>query len=126
MKKIFSLALMMLFFAAAHAQSNTVYKFIIVETMDEYENPMSEIYVQYKEKKIQIETLHGSASIVDKSEFYSGVPLTAISACGAWWAGAGDYYYIVPSAKGVALYHGWQDEGQEDEGFHWEFLQEIN
>ena len=126
MKKILSLALMLLFFAVANAQSNAVAKFIIVEIMDEYENPMSEIYVQYKEKKIKINTHSGSANIVDKSEFYLGVPNTAISACGGWWAGAGDYYYIVPSVKGLALYHGWQDEGQEDEGFHWEFLQEIN
>ena len=126
MKKIFTLALMMLFFAVANAQSNAVAKFIIVEIIDEDDNPTSEIYVQYNEKKILIETLHGNANIVDKSEFYLGVPKTAISACGAWWAGAGDYYYIVPSVKGVGLYHGWQDEEQEDEGFHWEFVQELN
>ena len=117
---------MMLFFAVANAQSNAVAKFIIVEIIDEDENPTSAIYVQYNEKKILIETIHGNASIVGKSEFYLGVPKTAISACGGWWAGAGDYYYIVPSVTGVALYHGWQDEEQEDEGFHWELLKELN
>jgi hypothetical protein len=126
MKKIFALTLMMLFFVVANAQSNAVAKFIIVEIIDEDENPTSAIYVQYNEKKTLIETIHGNASIVDKSEFYLGVPKTAISACGGWWAGAGDYYYIIPSVTGVALYHGWQDEEQEDEGFHWELLKELN
>ena len=117
---------MMLFFAVANAQSNADAKFIIVEIIDEDENPTSAIYVQYNEKKVLINTLNGNASIVDKSEFYMGVPKTAISACGGWWAGAGDYYYLISSAKGLTIYHGWQDEEQEDEGFHWELLQELN
>lgn len=126
MRKIFTLALMMLFFAVANAQSNADAKFVIVEIVDEDENSTFEIYVQYNKKKVLINTLNGNASIVDKSEFYMGVPKTAISACGGWWAGAGDYYYLISSAKGLAIYHGWQDEEQEDEGFHWELLQELN
>jgi hypothetical protein len=50
----------------------------------------------------------------------------SITACGGWWAGAGDYFYVAPSAKGVIVYKGWQDEEQEDSGYHWEKFKEIS
>lgn len=107
------------------AQTTVNAKFIIVETTDQDENPISEIFVQLNDKRIKIESINGNAMIAEKGDFYEGVPSTAISACGAWWAGAGDYFYMVPFANGVKLFKGWQDEGQEDTGYHWKFLQEI-
>jgi hypothetical protein len=32
---------------------------------------------------------------------------------------------VIPTKKGVAVYQGWQDEGQEDAGYHWKKLKEY-
>lgn len=44
----------------------------------------------------------------------------SITACGAWWGGAGDYFYVVRSANKIIIYQGWADEEQDDVGYHWE------
>jgi hypothetical protein len=125
MKNLFKLLVMLFLCEISIAQTTVNAKFIIVETTDQDENPISEIFVQLNDKRIKIESINGNAMIAEKGDFYEGVPSTAISACGAWWAGAGDYFYMVPFANGVKLFKGWQDEGQEDTGYHWKFLQEI-
>jgi hypothetical protein len=48
------------------------------------------------------------------------IPKTALSACGGWWAGGGDYFYVVLQDNRPVVYQGWQDEQQEDTGYHWE------
>ena len=125
MKNLFKLLVMLFLCEISIAQTTVNAKFIIVETTDQDENPISEIFVQLNDKRIKIESVHGNAMIAEKGDFYEGVPVTAISACGSWWAGAGDYFYMVPFANGVKLFKGWQDECQEDTGYHWKFLQEI-
>lgn len=51
------------------------------------------------------------------------IPKDALSACGGWWAGGGDYYYVIVKNNKPVVYQGWQDEGQEDEGYHWKIRQ---
>ncbi len=89
-------------------------------------NPYSLISVTYCNKTTEITRITGSATAIEKSEFKEKeIPQNALSACGAWWAGAGDYFYVVPSDKGVVVFQGWQDEGQEGEGYHWKKWKEI-
>lgn len=89
-------------------------------------NPSSDISLKYNGKIIKLANIMGNASLYGKAEFEDkDIPKDAISACGAWWAGAGDYFYLIPTKKGVAVYQGWQDEGQEDTGYHWKKLKEY-
>ncbi len=80
--------------------------------------------------------INGNAMVVDSTnacevfaktdyERYD-IPANAISACGGWYAGAGDYYYLVRNQDELSLMQGWQDEGQEDEGFHYVEVKKIN
>ena len=83
--------------------------------------PSSDISISVNGKVTFLATISGAATILnDIGENNS------ITACGGWWAGAGDYFYAVSSAKGVIVFKGWQDETQEDSGYHWEKFKEIS
>ncbi len=80
--------------------------------------------------------INGEAMVVDSTnacevfaktdyEKYD-IPANAITACGGWYAGAGDYYYLVRKQDELSLMQGWQDEGQEDEGFHYVEVRKIS
>lgn len=58
---------------------------------------------------------------IDKKSYKQyNIPATAKSACGGWWAGYGEYYYATIENNKAIVYYGWQDEGQEEPGYHWE------
>lgn len=97
--------------------------------MDNNETPSSKIYLSISGKEIYIASIQVAAAIIEKSDFpYYDIPKNALSACGGWWAGGGDYFYTVQSKSGITVYQGWLDEGgaeQTDLGSHWKKLKEI-
>lgn len=73
-----------------------------------------------------VDTIIGTPEFYEIAEYKDmQVPAEAIAACGAWYAGGGDYYYLIKKNNLVEVYHGWLDEGQSDEGYHWEKVNEI-
>ena len=108
--------------------AQTPTRFIFFKTdADENENPAAIVYVHFANKMTQIAKITGNTEMIDKKEFTEkGIPKNAIAACGAWWAGAGDYFYLLKTPKGIAVYKGWQDESQQDKGYHWTKLKEIS
>ena len=48
------------------------------------------------------------------------IPSEALAACGGWFAGAGDYFYALEEEGTISVMAGWQDEMQDDDGFHYE------
>lgn len=89
-------------------------------------NPSSKISFLNKGKTIYITTITGNAETIAKGDFLNkGIPKNAISACGAWWAGAGVYFYAVQSPSGIVIYQGWQEEGQINTGYHWKKIKEF-
>lgn len=97
--------------------------------MDNNETPSSKIYLSISGKEIYIASIQVAAAIIEKSDFPNyDIPKNALSACGGWWAGGGDYFYTVHSKSGITVYQGWQEEGgaeQTDFGSHWKKLKEI-
>lgn len=88
---------------------------------DEYGIPHNEVYFIKGEKQEKVAECLACQEISRESFQSFEIPETAISACGGWWAGGGDYFYAIQGKGGVLeVYFGWQDEGQEDDGFHWE------
>lgn len=53
------------------------------------------------------------------------IPENALAACGGWFAGGGDYFYVSQENGKLEVMVGWQDEGQDDDGFHYEPKQSI-
>ncbi len=104
-------------------QSET--KFVI-DIKGEGDNISSDVWVSLGKKPIFLAGIFGKAEIIEKSEYKSkGIPKNAISACGAWWAGAGEYFYMVPSKKGVVVFKGSQSEEQKTAGYHWKKFKVI-
>jgi hypothetical protein len=48
-----------------------------------------------------------------------GIPSDALDACGGWYAGGGDYFYVVKRKGRAVVYQGYQEETQTDTGYHW-------
>lgn len=94
----------------------------IIEINEEEFGPKSTIKVRSEGKEYLVDEIAGSATIVDKFEFKQmEIPEDAISACGAWWAGGGDYFYLKVVANQLVIYAGWLDEmAPELNGYNWE------
>lgn len=94
--------------------------FCVSKAPDEYDNPKSAVFLSINGKEQEIAEIY-ACSDIQKSEYEKHeIPPEAIMACGGWWAGAGDYFYIIDIAGEIKVFQGWQDSQQEDEGFHWE------
>jgi hypothetical protein len=100
-------------------------RFIVDSYEDSMEIPHSKISVEYNESRTYLEEIPGIAEIQEGGNKEMDIPMDAISSCGCWYAGGGDYYYIPRSPKGITVFHGWLDEMQEDDGYHWEVMKTI-
>lgn len=100
--------------------------FICQTVMDEYENPHSQVFLQINEQRIKIADISACDIIGGDSFTQYEMPANALAACGGWWAGAGDYLYAVREGTHIKVMKGWQDEAQEDKGFHYELAKDID
>lgn len=102
--------------------------YIMHETDSESEMPQSVIYVICQAETTLVAKVMGDASLVERSQFSDmEIPSNAISACASWYAGAGDYFYLIPDKRNMLkVFQGWQDEEQETPGYHWKKAKEIH
>ena len=101
--------------------------FIMDTFEDSMEIPHTKVTLDYNDSRTALDPMLCAGTLYDKQQMKDmEIPDDAITACGGWYAGGGDYYYIVPTATGIAVYKGYQDEEQEDAGYHWEKVKEIN
>lgn len=108
------------------AVSNST-KFIIKQNPEDANgNPSAEITLSFGKKVRKVSKITGNAELIEKIDYASkGIPKKALSACGAWWAGAGDYFYVVKTDNQLVVYKGWQDETQKEKGYHWKRFKVI-
>ncbi len=82
--------------------------------------PHADISLLCNGQSTPIAKIAGEARMYEKSDYAEmGIPAAALSACGAWWAGAGDYYYMMAKGDQFEIFQGWQAEEQTDKGYHW-------
>ncbi len=64
------------------------------------DEPTSAVWLKLDNRKCQvIKPFMADIQVIEKENYKQyEIPAEAIIACGGWWAGAGDYYYVV--AKG--------------------------
>lgn len=95
-------------------------KFIITPLKDgEYDMPRNSLAISIGNKNTFLDTVSACEEIPTKAYAQYEIPKNALNACGGWWAGAGEYFYIIREGNFLKVYEGWQDETQEDEGYHW-------
>lgn len=129
MKRTFILLALCLFLTQmASAQSKQVVTKFTFKSYPEDANgmPHSDIFLTFGKKVAKIDKVTGNADLTDRSLFVENkIPNTALSACGSWWAGAGDYFYVVQEKNKLVIYKGWQAEEQTDRGFHWKRYKSV-
>lgn len=69
---------------------------------------------------IAIDTVSVNLAKIEPARYAEmGIPADAIDACGGWYAGGGDYFYLVRRDGRAVVFQGFQEEQQEDVGYHW-------
>lgn len=86
---------------------------------DSMEIPHSNILLSVDGVETKIKTINSCAEISKDMYKQMDIPDDAIMARGGWYAGAGDYYYVVTRNGKVSVFEGWQDETQKENGYHW-------
>lgn len=86
---------------------------------DSMEIPHYDVYLSVDGVQTKIKSVNGCSDINKETYEQYQIPKEAIAACGGWYAGGGDYYYVIMRDGKPVVFEGWQDEGQEDEGYHW-------
>lgn len=88
-------------------------------------SPFSEAYLLVGEQKIKIADI-GACDPLAPADYASyQIPDSALAACGGWWAGAGDYLYLIRQENTLVVLQGWQEEGQTGESFHYEEVYRV-
>jgi hypothetical protein len=89
---------------------------------DEFGGSHYQVILTVDGKKEIIDTVMACGNIPASNFSQYEIPKTALTACGGWWAGAGDYFYADLKDNKVVVYQGWQDEQQTDDGYHWKVV----
>ena len=87
--------------------------------------PEVEVSLFVGDKKYVIDTIYACGEILPDEYDTHNMPKSTLSACGAWYAGGGDYFYAVEERGKVVVFKGWLDEMQEDEGYHYEIVKRV-
>lgn len=93
--------------------------------------PHYDVYVQYDSSKHKVGECNACAPL-DLQDYHDyEIPKEAMAAVGGWFAGSGDYYYILSTKDdGIKVFAGWQDESQidgdqgKDSSFHYKKVYE--
>jgi len=85
----------------------------------ESENPYNGVFMIVNENKTKIADINACDKINPADYATYDIPKEALIAVGGWWAGAGDYFYVLRQGAGLTVYHAQVDEAQEVEGYHY-------
>lgn len=89
-------------------------------------SPLSEVSLKIGDKSTPIDSVSVCETFTKDMYEAHKIPKDAVAACGGWWAGAGDYLYLVYEGDDAVVMAGWQAEKQEDEGFHYEEIRRMS
>jgi hypothetical protein len=82
-------------------------------------NPHSEIMLLVDGKRTKLKASN-SCEEIDRSIWKNyDIPDSAINAIGGFWAGLGQYWYLVKKDGKYAVFEGFQDEGVKTKGWNW-------
>lgn len=89
------------------------------------EMPQFEVSLEIGDKIQILDSISACKTFTKEEYAQHEIPANALSACGGWWAGAGDYLYVIEENKAFIVMQGWQDEQQEDKGYHYKEMKRI-
>lgn len=104
-----------------HPETTDTTTSLVIKVLPDIEGgiPQRLVLLSDHGKQTVIDTVNNCEPITNDHYADYDIPANASVACGGWYAGGGDYYYLVIRDGKPALFYGWQDEMQKDKGFHW-------
>ncbi|TAK40657.1 MAG: hypothetical protein EPO28_09795 [Saprospiraceae bacterium] len=81
------------------------------------EIPHNEVFIQIGDSKIKVADIQSCETIAPESFAEYQIPANAIAAAGGWWAGFGDYIYVVQQGDNYLVKQGAMDEEQDNKDF---------
>jgi len=84
------------------------------------EEPSYAVYLQVEDRKVKVAEIAVQCEQLEPANFATyDIPGDALSAVGGWWAGMGDYLYVVQEDTALAVYQGFVDDMQEEPGYQY-------
>lgn len=68
-------------------------------------DPQAVVYLSQLELQHIIDTVYTCSVIAPQMYNTYAIPRDALSACGGWWAGRGNFYYALQEGDSIALMH---------------------
>ena len=87
------------------------------EPLVDAEVPRHEVFLQLGSSKVKVADILNCETLDKDSYEQNQVPANAIAAVGGWWAGAGDYLYIVEEGGNYVVKQGFTGEESENNDF---------
>lgn len=81
--------------------------------------PQNEVFLYLAESKVKVADILACETIEPNQYADHQIPDEAIAAVGGWWAGSGDYVYVVEEKGNFVVKKGQVFEEQEDNSYHY-------
>jgi hypothetical protein len=81
------------------------------------DNPLYEVSLLVGNSYYTLDTIHTCNTIQRVNYDEYEVPEQAMSACGGWWKGSGDYFFAYEDMGDIVVMHAWQTEEQSTQGY---------
>ncbi|WP_299702219.1 hypothetical protein [uncultured Pontibacter sp.] len=94
-----------------------------IQSADEGD-PLAVVYLSQLEMQHVLDTVYTCSVIAPQMYTSFGVPRHALSACGGWWAGRGNFYYALHEGDSIAVMHARPVQGDTVE-FEYKLLKNI-
>lgn len=101
--------------------------FAIETQTDKNGTPRSTVSVMVGGKKLKVAEAK-AFEIIGKTDYaIYQIPANAIAACGGWWEGAGDYFYILDNGNdNYTVMQGTMDEGQTSDSYNYKMVMNLS
>ncbi len=87
-------------------------------------DPLAVVYLRLLEQQYLLDTVYTCSVIAPQMYTSYGIPRDALSACGGWWAGRGNFYYALQEGDSVTVMQAAPLQG-DSLGFQYKFLKLI-
>ena len=84
--------------------------------------PAHEVFLQLAESKVKVADILTCETIKPEQYEQYQIPIKAISAVGGWWAGAGDYLYVIEEDGNYVVKKGEMFEESEDGNYNYQVI----
>ena len=87
-------------------------------------DPLAVVYLSQLDQQHILDTVYTCSVIAPQMYISYNIPRHALSACGGWWAGRGNFYYALQEGDSIAVMHASPVQG-DTLGFEYTLIKHI-